>query len=132
MHQLNEHKMPDFLKSYIFTDGLIRRASIDYGHHGVEKSHGVVDVSVRTAPDKKWVNLHFRVEGLEGFQLRQAPHTTREVLFDGVSAHWFNGMCYLDFSRDCHARRTVADYADAEFYFIGRRCMWDQLPYSDK
>ena len=130
MHSLNEQKVLEFLKAYVFTDGLIRRTTITYGR-GVEKSSAVIDVSVRTAPEMKWANLHFRMEGLEGFQLRQPPHQTCEVLED-ISVRWFGGLCYLDFSRDSAARKSISDYADAEFCFVGRRCLWDQLPYSEK
>ena len=131
MQVLTEQKVLEFAKSYFFSDGLIRRSTITYGR-GVEKSTAVVDVSVRTAKEKKWINLHFRMEGLEGFQLRQPPHQTCEVLVDGVSVRWFGGLCYLDFSRDCAVRRSISDYVDAEFCFVGRRCLWDELPYSEK
>ncbi len=51
MHSLNEQKVLEFAKAYVFADGLIRRTTITYGR-GVEKSSAVIDVSVRTADDE--------------------------------------------------------------------------------
>jgi hypothetical protein len=128
MKELTEANLPEFAVRYLFADGLIRFVRVAYAR---ESAVGEVAVSVREGLNGSWVNIHFRVEGLESFTLRQPLNTTSQVLFDGVSVRWFGGLCYLDLSHDCADRTTPADYERADFLLVGRRCFWSSAPYSD-
>jgi len=128
MKELTESNLSDLTGRYLFSDGLIRFVRVAYLPGS---AIGEVEVSAREEGAGAWVNVQFRIERLESFTLTQGLRTTSQVLFDGVSVRWFNGLCYLDFSHDCDDRSSLADYEQADFLLIGKRCFWSLTPYSE-
>jgi hypothetical protein len=71
MRELTEANLPEFAAGYLFSDGLIRFVRVGYAREGAT---GEVVVSAREGSGGAWVNVHFRIEGLESFTLKQPLH----------------------------------------------------------
>lgn len=128
MKELTNSNLSELTARYLFSDGLIRFVRVAYVPGGAV---GEVEVSARDRSNGSWVNIQFRMEGLESFTLKQPIRTTSQVLFDGVSVRWIDGLCYLDLSHDCDDRLSPADYERADFLLAGKKCHWTLAPYSE-
>lgn len=128
---LSPHSVDDVLnRFYRCSDGVIRHVDIVF-RSAPAGSEATITISVRDgSAEAQWVNLIWRVEGLEELAFLEG-RTSYRVLSDGVVVGWFEGLTFLDFGPYTSAPEGVEDFRRSGFYFAGKAVSWEVVPYAE-
>ena len=114
--------LKDIMNGY---DGLIRRIEFD------SFDNVSITISAMKIPQKKWINVKFKLSGLKEFVVRQKLNSSNVVLSGGIVYKEINGVKYIDFSPYSEIMENEDDFRMSDLYFSADNISFEFLPYCE-
>jgi hypothetical protein len=123
MFTLDLSSLPEFLERfYSFNDALIRRVEHRYLASGGRET--TLTISGRDQQSSTGrSNVVVVISEVSEICFREG-NSTRQVLSDGMTVAWFDGVVWCDLSPYTSEPDSIDDFRKSDFYVVGKVLTW--------